>query len=115
MAEINLGGGDDDSDSGGGGMDVTQMLDQLEEVQSKLMENPQLAQMFGVELGDLQENMENANEAAEESGVELDHEFLSNLLDGVRAAGFGDMTLDELAEYVEKNPDQIDSLIDQYT
>jgi len=119
MPEITLGsggGGQSDSggSSGGGGLDISSMLDQLEEAQEKLMENPQLAKMLGIDLDDFQESMTDANEAVEAEGKELNSDFLIDLLEGLQSVGYGDTTVNELAEFVDNNPEQVDEMIDTY-
>lgn len=115
MTEINLGSssGDSGGDSGGGGGGGKDIVETLEGMRDFVMENPEMAKMFGIDLGEFQDTMTEANQAAEEAGVELDHTFLSDLLEGVETAGYGEMSVSEVKDWVDNNPEMVDNMIEQ--
>lgn len=99
--------------SSGGGLDLMGLFDELEEAQERLMNNPQLAQMLGIDLDAFKESMEEAQEDGESTGVELNAETLIAMLQGVEQQGFGDKSVTEIRQWVENNPQQVDNLIRQ--
>jgi len=96
-----------------GGIDINGLLDDMEKAMERLQSNPQLAEMLGVDLGGMQNAMNQANEAAESEGVELDHTFLEDLLGGIQQAGYGEMTINEVRQWINDNPGMVDNLIEQ--
>lgn len=99
--------------SGGSPFDLMGMLDQLEEAQERLMDNPQLAQMLGVDLSDFTESMEQAQEDGKDHGIPLNAETLLAMLQGVEQQGFADKTVSEIREWVENNPTMVDRIIEK--
>lgn len=116
MTELSLGTGGDGNNSnggnsggGGGGGDI---VETLEKMQDFLMENPQMAKAFGLDLGGLEDTMQDANETVD-AGEQLDHNFLLNLLGGVEEAGFGEKSVSEVRAWVENNPEMVNNMIDE--
>lgn len=116
MTEITLGGSDDEggeADPGGGsGMDLNSMLDQLEEVQQRLEQNPQLAQMFGLDLPDFNDEQP-ADEQDADEYPPLNAANLLEIANALEQHGAADMSVSDLKARIESNPEQINSMIRQ--
>jgi len=112
MTEITI-GPPDDSDGDlpdDDGVDINSMLDQLEKVQERLQQNPQLAQMFGIDLPEFSDDQTDAD------GSDYPPLNAANLLEIANALeqyGRSDMSISELKERIENNPDKINQMIRQ--
>jgi len=122
MPEINIspgGGGGGESDSSGGGLDIEEMFDQLERMQQKLADNPQLAEMFGVEVPDGTEVSQAMQEAGDTEDVDaevsdvVDAEFLEDFLLTLEEEGYGDFTIEQVRNFVQNNKEKVDGMIQQ--
>lgn len=113
MSEITFGGGDDDGGGGGGsGFDLNEILDQLEEAQERIVENPKLAQMMGVDvemIGDISEHTTEGEDG--NTNIDVSAGFIADMIGGLEDQGMGDMTLSEFREYVEENSGMVDKMI----
>ena len=114
MTEITLGADDDggEADPEDGGFDLTQMLDQLEEATELLQQNPELAQMFGIDLPDFNDD-EPAPDADTSEYPPLNADNLLEIAQALEQYGRADMTVSELKDRIKNNPDQINQLIQQ--
>lgn len=119
MPEVNIFPDDAGSSSGSSGSSggMKDMLGELQEVMEMLQENPQMAQMFGMEPPG-QEAVQKARSdgAGDPDGpmVELTPEFITDMIRGLENNGYGSMSVSELREWCEENQDQLENLIGAY-
>lgn len=113
MPELHLNSGTEEvaKSSGGSGFDIMGLLDEVEEAQERLKDNPQLAQMLGIDLGDLMDTGEGTETDGKDHGVPLNADTLLAMLKGVEQQGFADKTVTEIREWVESNPKMVDDII----
>lgn len=116
MPEIVFGGDDDSNDSGGSGsFDIEEMMDQFETAQEYLMENPQLAKMLGIDTSELMPDMteHTTTDSEGNQSVDVNSDFLEEMLDSLIQQGFGDKTVDDLHDFVTENKETVDMMIQQ--
>ncbi len=114
MTEITLGSDDDgEADPGGGdGLNLNEMLDQLEQVQERLEQNPKLAKMFGLDLPNFNDDQPKDGQAADQYPP-LNAANLLEIAEALEAHGAADMSVGDLKQRIENNPEQINQIIRQ--
>lgn len=113
MVNVKIGGKDDDEgNDSSGGFDADEAMSFIDKFMGKMQEEPMLrefvAQQTGMDFGKVTEDMDNDTQDALKS---MDSEQIQGIVNGIASYVGEDMTLGELNEFIEENPEQVDTAL----